>query len=132
VLLTSFAVFGLQACNSAFHCAIDARYSRCPPRVAALRRSSREIVDGARPSIRAIARTPICWAFSNAISSRSANDRYRPDKGFKSSEGIPPRWRNHRDPTGLDTPHATAASPLLNPSAILTQNKRSTSQLTGG
>ena len=35
-----------------------ARYSRLPLRVAALRRSSREIVDGERPTRRAISRTP--------------------------------------------------------------------------
>src|SRR4051794_31713117 len=45
---------------------------------------------------------------------------------------MPPRWRNHRDPTGPDTPTATAASSLVNPSAILTQKARSTSRRGGG
>src|SRR3954451_21893038 len=45
---------------------------------------------------------------------------------------MPPRWRNHRDPTGPDTPTATAASSLLMPSAILAQNTRSTSRRGGG
>src|SRR4051812_37761684 len=45
---------------------------------------------------------------------------------------MPPRWRNHRDPTGPDTPTATAASSLLSPSAILAQNARSTSRRGGG
>lgn len=35
--------------RSACHCAVVARYSNPPPRVAALRRSSREIVPGSRP-----------------------------------------------------------------------------------
>src|SRR3954465_10613343 len=45
---------------------------------------------------------------------------------------MPPRWRNHRDPTGPDTPTATAASSLVNPSAILRQKARSTSRRGGG
>src|SRR4051794_39650774 len=45
---------------------------------------------------------------------------------------MPPRWRNHRDPTGPDTPTATAASSLVNPSAILSQKARSTSRRGGG
>src|SRR4051794_2264423 len=45
---------------------------------------------------------------------------------------MPPRCRNHRDPTGPDTPTATAASSLVRPSAILTQNARSTSRRGGG
>src|SRR5665648_167834 len=48
-LATSLAVFGRRATSSAFHCATPGRYSSFPPRVAALRRSSREIVDGSRP-----------------------------------------------------------------------------------
>src|SRR4029079_4329189 len=43
---TSFAVLGRRAARSAFHCAVDARYSSLPLRVAALRRSSLDIVDG--------------------------------------------------------------------------------------
>src|SRR3954470_2035289 len=45
---------------------------------------------------------------------------------------MPPRWRNHRDPTGPDTPTATAASSLVNPSAILAQKARSASRRGGG
>jgi hypothetical protein len=45
---------------------------------------------------------------------------------------MPPRSRNHRDPTGPDTPHATAASSLVIPSAIFTQNARSRSRRIGG
>lgn len=57
-LLASFAGLGRRAVTCAFHCATVARYSRLPLRVAALRRSSREIVPGSRLSSRAIARTP--------------------------------------------------------------------------
>jgi Metallo-beta-lactamase superfamily len=58
--------------------------------VDALRRSSREIVDGDRPTRRAISRTPSPCARKIAISSRSANDRYRPDSGASMTGGIPP------------------------------------------
>jgi len=44
-------------------------------RVEALRRSSRQIVDGARPSRRAISRTPAFCARQTAMLSRSAKDR---------------------------------------------------------
>lgn len=74
----------------------------------------------------AISRTPARWALSSAISSRSANDRYRPEGGLSWMSGMPPLLRNHREPTGPDTPHATAASSLVNPSAIFIQNARST------
>jgi hypothetical protein len=66
------------------------------------------------------------------MSSRSEKDRYLPDTGASSIGGIPPACRNHRDPTGLDTPHATAASSLVSPRAICTQNARSRSRRTGG
>lgn len=45
-LVTNFAVFGRLAASWAFHWATVARYSSFPPRVAALRRSSRLIVPG--------------------------------------------------------------------------------------
>ena len=67
-----------------------------------------------------------------AMSSRSEKDRYLPDTGASSIGGIPPACRNHRDPTGADTPHATAASSLVSPAAICTQNARSRSRRTGG
>jgi hypothetical protein len=49
--------FGRRVDRSACHCAVVARCSRPPPRVAALRRSSREIVEGTRLSRRATSRT---------------------------------------------------------------------------
>jgi hypothetical protein len=71
-------------------------------------------------------------ARKTAMSSRSEKDRYLPDTGASSIGGIPPAWRNHRDPTGPDTPHATAASSLVSPRAICTQNARSRSRRTRG
>ena len=41
---------------------------------------------------------------SSAISSRSVNDKYRPDNGAKLTVGIPPPSLNHRTPTGSETP----------------------------
>ena len=52
-----------------------ARYPDDPARVAALRRSSRLIVDGERFVCRAISRTPQPFALRMAISSRSVKDR---------------------------------------------------------
>lgn len=70
-----------------------ARYSNRPLRVAALRVSSREIVDGLRSRRRAISRTPTLRARSNPISSRSTNDKYLPDMGLDvdMNNGIPSR-----------------------------------------
>jgi len=42
-----------------------------------------------------------------------------PDKGLSWIEGMPPRSRNHREPTGPDTPHAIATPSLVSPSAIV-------------
>jgi len=64
-----------------------------PPRVAAFRRSSREIVDAARPILQAIPQSPGPCARCKAISSRSENVRYRPDRGgayFENFEGAMP------------------------------------------
>src|SRR3954464_622502 len=124
----SFARFGRRAARSACHCAAVARYSRPPPRVAALRRSSREIVDASRPSRRAVSRTPQPWARNSAISSRSAHDRYRSDSGFDDGASIfgamPPASRNQRAPTACDTPTSIAAASLGRPKAIVAQNRR--------
>src|SRR5215218_6964188 len=135
--IASLAGFGRRAERSACHCAVVARYSRPPLRVAALRCSSREIVDGARLSWRAISRTPCCCARQIAISSRSANDRERPDSGFADGArwdgGMPPALRNQRAPTAGDTPAPTAASSLEHPAAINTQNRwRSSRRATEG
>jgi hypothetical protein len=115
------------------HWAVVARYSRPPPRVAALRRSSREMVDGDRPSRRAISRTPQPRACRTAISSRSTKDRKRPDSGAGLTVGIPPPSRNQRVPTAGDTPATTADSSLDKPPAIASQNRcRCTRRATGG
>ncbi len=90
------------------------------------------MVDGSRPSRRAISRTPTPCPLSRAISSRSTNDRYRPVTGEPINNAIPPRCRNHRLPAGCDTPTAAAASSLVNPLAIARQNRRSTSRRSVG
>src|SRR5437588_4363193 len=103
-----------------------------PLRVAALRRSSREIVDADRPICRAIARTPAHCARRIASSSRSASDRYRPESGFADrpniAGGMPPAFRNHLVPIACGTPAATAASSLAIPDAIAAQNRRCSSR----
>src|SRR3954463_13627728 len=130
--VASLAGFGRRAAHSACHRAVVARYSRPPPRVAALRRSSRETVDAARPSRRATSRTPCPCARHSATSSRSANDRYRPEGGFDDRAsvdgGMPPASRNHRAPTAGDTPARSAASSLDRPAAIAVQNRRRSSR----
>src|SRR5215207_6409989 len=130
--VTSFAGFGRRAARSACHCAVVARYSSPPLRVAAFRRNSREIVDAARPSRRATSRTPCPCARHSAISSRSADDRYRPKGGFDDRPsvdgGIPPASRNQRDPTASDTPTPVAASQLDRPAGINAQKRRRSSR----
>src|SRR5689334_12899077 len=130
--VASFAGFGRRAARSACHWAVVARYSRPPPRVAALRRSSRETVDAARPSRRATSRTPWPCARHSATSSRSANDRYRPEGGPDDRAGVdggmPPASRNQRTPTAGDTPTSTAASSLDRPAATAVQNRRRSSR----
>lgn len=126
--VASLAAFGRFAACFAFHCATPARYTRIPFRVAALRRSSREIVDGSRPICRAISRTPWFCAFSKAISSRSAYERYLPVGTYRHIGDIPPAWRNHRVPTGVDTPTLAAASSVVTPSAINRQKARCTAR----
>src|SRR2546425_7001480 len=126
-LTASFAGFGRRAARSACHCAVVARYAKPPLRVAALRHNSREIVDGARASRRAISRTPCSWACQTAICSRSVNARYRPADGGAEGprcDAMPPASRNHRVPTAGDTPAPPAASSLERPAAIAAQNRR--------
>ena len=93
--------FGRRADRSACHCAVVARYSKLPLRVEALRRSSREIVEAARPSRRATSRIEQPCTRRSAISSRSENKRYRPD---------------------------SAASSVAMPAAIAAQNRRCSSR----
>jgi hypothetical protein len=94
--------------------------------VAALRSSSREIVEPARPRRRPISRRERPCTLRSAISSRSANERYRPESGIaedlKIAGGMPPAFRNSLGPTACDTPALSAASSLLIPTAIACQN----------
>ncbi len=52
---------------------------------------------------------------SSAISSRSANDKYRPDGAASVKGGISPPSRDHRTPTAADTPASNAAASLESP-----------------
>ena len=86
---------------------------------------------------RATSRRPWPCARKSAISSRSANDRYRPEGGFddraRCDGGMPPAARNQRKPTGCDTPTPIAASSLDRPAAMDAQNRRRSSRrATGG
>src|SRR3954464_3574051 len=132
----SFVGLGRRAARSACHCAVVARYSKPPLRVAALRRNSREIVEAARPSRRATSCMDWPCARRSAISSRSANERYRPESGLADGlnidGGIPPACLNHRVPTACDTPAAIAASSLAIPAAIAIQNRRRSSRPVAG
>ncbi|MGY4281546.1 transposase InsO family protein [Bradyrhizobium sp. LM2.7] len=61
----------------------------------------------------------------SAISSRSTNERYRPESAFAEdlniAGGMPPAFRNNLLPTGCDNPASSAASSLLSPAAIARQ-----------
>jgi hypothetical protein len=128
------ACLGRRADRSACHCAVVARYARSPLRVAALRRSSREIVEAARPSRRATSRVEQPCTRRSAISSRSENNRYRPDSGFADGRniagGMPPAFLNSLVPTACDIPAWSAASSLATPAAIAAQNRRCSSRAT--
>ena len=80
-----------------------ARYSKPPLLVAALRRSSRDIVDAERASCRAISRTPALRARSRAICSRSANDPAAHAKSIELEGHLPSETLLVRgDPTRLE------------------------------
>ena len=105
--------------------------------MAALRRSSREMVDAARPIRRATSCIEQPCARKSATSSRSANERYRPDSGLADGAniagGMPPALRNHRAPIACGTLAAAAESSLDKPAAISAQNRpRSSRPATGG
>ena len=104
------------------------RHPASPRCAAALARSSTAPArGGGRPPAR-----PGPAPASSAISSRSANDRYRPESGFDDRDrcdgGIPPASRNQRKPTGCDTPTPIAASSLDRPAAMNAQNRRRSSR----
>jgi hypothetical protein len=86
--------------------------------VEALRRSSREIVDGSRPSRRAISRTPTSWACKITISSGSRKNKYRSDIGASDIAVIPPASRTQRAPTADDTQSRPRRPPLRFPERL--------------
>src|SRR6478609_8072023 len=141
-LLASFPGFGRRARASARAWATEARYGRGEGRAPggedgpgtanrALRRSSRLTVEGERPSRRAISRTVAFCAAQTAISSRSRNDRYRPDSGC-SCGFTPPALRKYRHAgVGLNPTPAAAASTEA-PARVSVQNWRHTSRRAGG
>jgi hypothetical protein len=81
---------------------------------------------GRRKMTAHLRRTPQPRALSSAISSRSANDKYRPDGGLHEYGDIPPASRNHREPATGDAPTVTPASVGNDPLATSSQNARST------
>lgn len=104
-----------QASSSAFYCATDTRYSSLASRVAALRRSSREIVDGSRPRLRAISRTQTSCAAGIASCSSSGHGTYCPPGSVNSVIDIPTPCRNRWAPTAGDTPTVSAAHSEVKP-----------------
>src|SRR5688572_4331849 len=62
------------------------------------------------------------------MSSRSANDRYRPDTVGHSAGFTPPAFRNHRNATGPDTPASAAAVSVITPSAMAAQKRTRSSR----
>ena len=86
------------------------------------------IVDGARPSRRAIDRIDSPRRVPIMISSRSAIDnrgRTTP-LGSHNCGFTPPNVRNHSSPQVADTPTTAAASSVDKPRATNSQNDRST------
>ena len=113
----SLAVFGRRARTSARYCAAVARYNPVPELFRAI---SRLTVDAARPSSRAICRTPFRAATPTAISSRSATGRYRPGTGPGPSALTPPASANHRCARHV-SPAADTASPSSRPARTPSQ-----------
>ena len=96
-------------------------------RAAAARRRAARAAHARPPAARgraprAISRTPWSGASDSAVSSRSTNDRGRPEgsgaDGARCVGGLPPAFRAHRDPTAWDAPPSRAASSLVRPAAI--------------
>ncbi len=120
----SLDTLGRLARRSACHWAVEARYSRRYVRVEALRRSSREIVEGSRPRRRAISRTPICWACKTAMA-LALNKRQIPprdqgqaDRRHPATLAEPPGPDRRRDPRlgrGTTGDHIPEANPILTP-----------------
>jgi hypothetical protein len=123
-LVASFASFGRFATISAFHCAVVARYPRFEARAAALRRSSREIVDASRLIRRPVSRGP--WPCARRIAQTCRSMTPDTVGSARVIGGMPPPSRNQRPPMTSDTPPASAASTVRRPCAIRRHNSRST------
>ena len=89
-----------------------------------MRAISRPIVDRSRPNPAPITAADRPAATPNAISSRSANDKYRPLAGgsTKLMGHIPPPSRNHRVPVLFCTRTRRPAFSATTPWAINRQN----------
>src|SRR3954449_10008111 len=88
-----------------------------------LRRSSRLIVDGARPSRAAIVRIDAPARSRSAICSRSSSDRYLADTTRGADGGRPPEARRHRYPCRRSTPTASQACEKADPDITSSQNR---------
>jgi hypothetical protein len=87
--------------------------------------SSREIVEGARWMLAAIARIDRSWLIPARIFSRSAMFNVRVLTGSTSDNGgTPPALRNQRYPVRSSIPRHAEAPSTLRPSRIERQNRR--------
>src|SRR3954452_18219802 len=93
------------------------------PGAGPLRRSSRLIVDGARPSWAAIARLDAPARCRSAICRRSSSDRYLADTTRGAGGGCPPESRRHRYPCRRFTPTASQACEEDAPDVTSSQNR---------
>src|SRR3954449_11665935 len=116
---------GRRARSPARLCAAYGAYLARPARPATgpLRRSSRLIVDGARPSWAAIARLDAPARCRSAICRRSSSDRYLADTPRGAGGGGPPESRRHRYPCRRFTPTASQACEEDAPDVTSSQNR---------
>jgi hypothetical protein len=123
-LVASLVSLGRLDRRSACHCAVVARYSRRPPRVAALRHSSRETVDGDRPSRPAISQTPQ-WRAGSRASLLVRQTTGSAPTAAQGQTAVPSRHgsQNQRTPTAGDPPAAAPASSLEDPRPTASQNR---------
>jgi len=142
-LVASLAGFGRCARRRDARCATAARYRRRPPLAA----TSRDTVDGALPSLRAIQRSDTPWAIPREISSRSANDnrnrhqsaagagRRHPaaTTGVRTDDGARPNWRliERSDSPASNRSHNSVFSDSENRSTTSPPNETTTTLVEG-